>query len=102
MRPGTKRLVDSMGGVPSVVLGKRTEVLAWNRAGHRLVASHLDFDAPDTPSQRPNMTRMLFLDEATRACTRIGAPKPAVRWRPCGCSPDGLPTTQNSLHSSGN
>lgn len=66
VRPGTKRLVESMGAVPVVVLGRRTEVLAWNRAGHRLVASHLDFDAPDTPSQRPNMTRMLFLDEATR------------------------------------
>ncbi|MBT2550094.1 helix-turn-helix transcriptional regulator [Arthrobacter sp. ISL-65] len=67
VRPGTKRLVDSMGCVPSVVLGKRTEVLAWNQTGHRLVASHLAFDAPDTPSHRPNMTRMLFLDEATRA-----------------------------------
>ena len=67
VRPGTKRLVDSMGRVPSVVLGKRTEVLAWNQTGHRLVASHLDFDAPDTPAERPNMTRMLFLDEATRA-----------------------------------
>ncbi|RAM38591.1 transcriptional regulator [Arthrobacter globiformis] len=67
VRPGTKRLVDAMGGVPTVVLGKRTEVLAWNHAGHRLVAAHLDFDAPDTPSERPNMTRMLFLDQATRA-----------------------------------
>lgn len=67
VRPGTKRLVDSMRSVPAVVLGKRTEVLAWNQAGHRLVASHLDFGAPDTPSGRPNMTRMLFLDEATRA-----------------------------------
>ena len=66
-RPGTKRLVDSMGHVPAVVLGKRTEILAWNQAGHRLVASHLDFDAPDTPSGRPNLTRMLFLDEATRS-----------------------------------
>lgn len=66
VRSGTKRLVESMGSVPTVVLGKRTEVLAWNRAGYRLVASHLDFDAPDTPSERPNMTRMLFLDEATR------------------------------------
>lgn len=65
-RPGTKRLVDSMARVPAVVLGKRTEVLAWNRAGHRLVASHLDFDAPET-SERPNLTRMLFLDEATRS-----------------------------------
>lgn len=66
VRAGTKRLVESMGSVPAVVLGKRTEVLAWNQAGHRLVASHLDFDAPGIQSQRPNMTRMLFLDEATR------------------------------------
>jgi hypothetical protein len=55
-----------MGSVPSVVLGKRTEVLAWNLLGHRLVASHLDFNAPHTPAERPNMTRMLFLDKATR------------------------------------
>ncbi|MEJ1181646.1 MULTISPECIES: helix-turn-helix transcriptional regulator [unclassified Pseudarthrobacter] len=67
VRPGTKRLVDSMGPVPAVVLGKRTEVLAWNQAGHRLVASHLDFYAPGIPSERPNLTRMLFLDEATRS-----------------------------------
>ncbi|MET4589850.1 helix-turn-helix transcriptional regulator [Arthrobacter sp. 754] len=67
VRPGTKRLIDYMGAVPAVVLGRHTEVLAWNQAGHRLVASHLDFHAPDTPSQRPNMTRMLFLDEATRS-----------------------------------
>ncbi len=66
VRPGTKRLIDSMGSVPSVVLGKCTEVLAWNGAGQRLVASHLDFGAPDTRSERPNMTRMLFLDTATR------------------------------------
>jgi hypothetical protein len=67
VRPGTKRLVGSMENVPAVVLGRRTEVLAWNQAGHRLVASHLAFDDPDTPSERPDMTRMLFLDEATRS-----------------------------------
>jgi transcriptional regulator with XRE-family HTH domain len=67
VRPGTKRLIDAMGTVPAVMLGKRTEVLAWNKAGHRLVASHLDHDAPDMPSERPNMTRMLFLDDATRS-----------------------------------
>lgn len=55
-----------MHTVPAVVLGKRTEVLAWNAAGHGLVAAHLDFESPATPSQRPNMTRMLFLDEAPR------------------------------------
>jgi transcriptional regulator with XRE-family HTH domain len=65
-RSGTKRLIGNMHSVPAVVLGKRTEVLAWNPAGHRLVASHLDFGCPESPSRRPNMTRMLFLDEPTR------------------------------------
>jgi transcriptional regulator with XRE-family HTH domain len=67
VRPGTRSLVQAMDTVPAIVLGKRTEILAWNQAGHRLVASHLDFDAPEAPSRRPNMTRMLFLDKATRA-----------------------------------
>lgn len=65
-RPGTRRLITSLSGTPAVVLGRRSEVLAWNQLGHRLVAGHLDFDAPETPPTRPNMTRMLFLDQHTR------------------------------------
>lgn len=64
--PGTARLVRSMFTTPAVVLGRRSEVLAWNPLGHRLVAGHLDLAAPDSPSTRPNMTRMLFLDPHTR------------------------------------
>lgn len=41
-------------------------MLASNALGHRLVAGHLDFDAPKTPAQRPNMTKLLFLDDHTR------------------------------------
>lgn len=67
VRPGTKRLIDAMGAVPAVVLGKRTEVLAWNVSGHRLIAAHVDFESPELPSRRPNMTRMLFLDAPTRS-----------------------------------
>ncbi|WP_104138718.1 helix-turn-helix transcriptional regulator [Arthrobacter sp. ZGTC131] len=66
VRPGTLRLITSLAATPAVVLGRRSEVLAWNQIGHRLVAGHLDFDAPGTPSARPNMTRMLFLDHHTR------------------------------------
>ena len=46
--------------MPAVVLGRRTDVLAWNPRGHRLLAGHI---APDA---RPNLTRLLFLDAHTR------------------------------------
>lgn len=66
-RPGTVQLLRTMASVPAVLLGKRTEVLAWNALGHALVASHLDADGPEHPDRRPNMTRLLFLDSQTRA-----------------------------------
>lgn len=65
-RPGTIRLVQAMTGVPAVVLGRLGDVLAWNPLGHRLVAGHLDFDAPAAPETRPNLHRLLFLDPHTR------------------------------------
>ncbi|MBC7595946.1 MAG: helix-turn-helix domain-containing protein [Kineosporiaceae bacterium] len=64
-RPGTIRLLNAMVDVPAVVMGRRNEVLAWNRLGHLLLAGHLDFDAPARPGDRPNLTRMLFLDPHT-------------------------------------
>lgn len=67
VRPGTLRLINSMTATPAVVLGRRSEVLAWNTLAHRLVAGHLNFDSPDVPAERPNMTKLLFLDEHTRA-----------------------------------
>lgn len=66
-RTGTVRLINSMGTTPAVVLGMRSEVLAWNSLGHKLVAGHLAFDSPTDPVERPNLTKMLFLDEHTRA-----------------------------------
>lgn len=69
-RPGTLRLVEAMTEVPAVVMGRRSEVLAWNRLGHLLLAGHLDIDAPSRPADRPNLTRMLFLDPHTRELYR--------------------------------
>lgn len=66
VRPGIKTLIDAMADVPAIVLGRSTEVLAWNRLGHALLAGHFDFRAPEMPSTRPNLTRMLFLDCHTR------------------------------------
>jgi transcriptional regulator with XRE-family HTH domain len=65
-RPGTARLIAAMTDVPALVMDRRSEVLAWNRLGHALLAGHLDFGAPDHAAGRPNLTRMLFLDPRTR------------------------------------
>ncbi|MFI2240540.1 helix-turn-helix domain-containing protein [Streptomyces chrestomyceticus] len=65
-RPGTLQLLAALGDVPAVALGRRFEVLAWNPAGHALVAGHLDFDSPGRPLDRPNTQRLLFLDPHTR------------------------------------
>lgn len=58
----TRDLLRAVDGVPAIVLGRRTDVLAWNTLGHALLAGHLDFLGPDDPARRPNMSRMLFLD----------------------------------------
>lgn len=62
----TRQLVDALGDTPAVVLGRRSDVLAWNRTGHSLFAGHLDPRIPDQPDQRPNMARLVFLDAHTR------------------------------------
>jgi len=67
VRDRTRTLIDAMGEVPAVLMGRASEVLAWNRLGHALVAGHVPFDAPLEEEQRPNLTRMLFLDQHTRA-----------------------------------
>ena len=55
-----------MTDIAAVAVGRRNEVLAWNRLGHLLLAGHVDYDAPERPGDRPNLTRMLFLDPHTR------------------------------------
>ncbi|MEV1081416.1 helix-turn-helix transcriptional regulator [Streptomyces sp. NPDC050211] len=62
-----RQLLAAMTDVPALVLDRRNDVLAWNRLGHALLAGHLAPDSPDTPAARPNLTRMLFLDEQYRA-----------------------------------
>ncbi|MFC8826968.1 helix-turn-helix transcriptional regulator [Streptomyces sp. NPDC057137] len=64
--PLTRDLLRSVGDTPALVLGRRTDVLAWNPLAHALLAGHLDPAAPDRPEDRPNLSRMLFLDPHTR------------------------------------
>lgn len=62
----TRSLLAALGDAPAVVLGRRTDVLAWNPAGHALFAGHLDPAEPGSPARRPNMARLVFLDSHTR------------------------------------
>jgi transcriptional regulator with XRE-family HTH domain len=62
----TRQFLDALDDIPAIVLGRCSDVLAWNRLGHALFAGHLDFGAPDLPTQRPNMARLVFLDGHTR------------------------------------
>ncbi|MFF5979723.1 helix-turn-helix transcriptional regulator [Streptomyces olindensis] len=69
--PRVMKLLESLGeATPAVVLGRRGDVLAWNRTGHALVAEHLPFEAPRNPPDRPSIPRMFFLDPHTRAMYR--------------------------------
>ena len=71
-RPAPERLTQATGqllealAAPAIVVGRRSDVLAWNRLGHALFAGHLDPGAVDRPGERPNMARLVFLDAHTR------------------------------------
>lgn len=60
VRPGVQLVLDSMEPLPAFVLGRRTEVLAWNA-----LADALNGFSSMAPGQR-NVTRQVFLDPAAR------------------------------------
>jgi len=65
--PRVLTLLESLDeATPAIVLGRRGDVLAWNRTGHALIAEHIDFNAPQDPARRPSIPRMFFLDPLTR------------------------------------
>ncbi|MEC3977530.1 helix-turn-helix domain-containing protein [Amycolatopsis sp. H20-H5] len=63
VRPGVRQLIESFDRVPAVVLGRVTDVLAWNPLAHALLTGHLSADSPLRPVEKPNMARLVFLDE---------------------------------------
>ncbi len=65
-RPGTVQLLSAMDGVAAVAMDRRSDVLAWNKLGHQLLAGHYPLDSPYSSANRPNLTRMLFLDPHSR------------------------------------
>lgn len=58
VRPQLRQLLDAMADVPAFVVGRRTDVLAWNPLGAALIA---DFRV--LPSRQRNFARLVFLDE---------------------------------------
>ncbi|MEV0534987.1 helix-turn-helix transcriptional regulator [Kitasatospora sp. NPDC050463] len=62
VRPGLRRLLDSAADVPAYVVGRNTDVLAWNPLAAALIT---DFGAL-APRQR-NLARLVFLDEGMRS-----------------------------------
>ncbi|HKS02819.1 MAG TPA: helix-turn-helix transcriptional regulator [Arthrobacter sp.] len=65
VRPGLRQLLDAMGDVPALVLGRRTDVLAGNRMAFLLFA-----DFPELPPGERNLTRWLVLDPRARKLFR--------------------------------
>jgi transcriptional regulator with XRE-family HTH domain len=61
VRPGVRRVLDSMPDVPALVLGRRMDVLAANPLAR---AFYTDFDV--VPERERNMARYAFLDESVR------------------------------------
>lgn len=61
VRPGLRQLLDAVGAVPALVLGRRTDVLAGNRLAYLLLA-----DFPALPPGERNLTRWIILDPAAR------------------------------------
>ncbi|WP_420719641.1 hypothetical protein [Streptomyces sp. RTd22] len=45
--------MDAFGDSPVVVIGRRSDILTWNRAWHALFAGHLAPDSPDPACGAP-------------------------------------------------
>jgi hypothetical protein len=65
VRPALRQLLDAVGEVPAMVLGRRSDVLAGNRMAFLLFA-----DFPALPPAERNLTRWTILDPAARELFR--------------------------------
>ncbi|WP_050767128.1 helix-turn-helix domain-containing protein [Pseudarthrobacter chlorophenolicus] len=65
VRPGLRQLLEAVGDVPALLLGRRSDVLAGNRMAYLLFT-----DFPSLPAAERNLTRWLILDPAARELFR--------------------------------
>ncbi|RMI28849.1 helix-turn-helix transcriptional regulator [Nocardia stercoris] len=61
VRPQIQRLLDQLTDTPALVLGRRLDILAWNRLAAALLT---DFSA--VPARQRNYVRLIFTDPAVR------------------------------------
>ncbi|MEU9098311.1 helix-turn-helix transcriptional regulator [Streptomyces sp. NPDC048361] len=62
VRPALQQLMDAMDNVPAQLIGRRLDILGWNR-----MAAALFGDMAQLPPQERNMARHVFLDPASRS-----------------------------------
>ncbi|MEU8876019.1 helix-turn-helix domain-containing protein [Streptomyces javensis] len=62
VHPQLRRLLDDLATTPAVVLGRRTDILAWNS-----MAAALFTDFARIPVERRNFVRLVFREPAIRA-----------------------------------
>jgi transcriptional regulator with XRE-family HTH domain len=61
LRPPMRRLIDQLTETPAMVLGRRSDILAWNP-----MAAALYTDFGQIPASQRNYVRLLFLDPTMR------------------------------------
>lgn len=61
VRPQLHHLIDSMEAVPAYILGRRLDLVAWNRMAAALIG-----DFVDLPAEERNLARHIFLDPTAR------------------------------------
>ncbi|MEE2569985.1 helix-turn-helix transcriptional regulator [Pseudarthrobacter sp. J64] len=65
IRPALRNLLDAVGDVPALILGRRSDVLAGNRLAFLLFT-----DFPELPAAERNLTRWIILDPQARELFR--------------------------------
>ncbi|MGH3713669.1 MAG: helix-turn-helix domain-containing protein [Micromonosporaceae bacterium] len=61
VRPALRQLLDALEGVPAYVVGRRTDILAWNRMAAAVLG-----DWAELPPAERNWARLVFLSPAYR------------------------------------
>ncbi|REK84951.1 XRE family transcriptional regulator [Streptomyces inhibens] len=61
VRPALQQLIDTMENIPAYVVGRRLDIIGWNRLGSALLG-----DLAALPAERRNLAWHVFLDPAAR------------------------------------